>query len=210
MSSRTWLAIVVFVFMAVLTVVSLVCCGMAMSRSFAYEADIRNNEQRLNDIQQAVEQKQSQNKAQAQRYLDDQKQYQAHLDKIATHLQEQTQRRSDLEKNLPDLQAEFITLTNQINTLKEQKQNLEQELQQVEAAKRELSELSTKITTAKNVEKSLTQSIDTLNKQLVKISGQKDDMGRILHQKLFHQPAEMIIPVLVIFVNALLLQIHLL
>lgn len=63
MSSRTWLAVVVFVFMAVLTIVSLVCCGMAMSRSFAYEADIRNNEQRLTDLQQAIVQTQSQSKA---------------------------------------------------------------------------------------------------------------------------------------------------
>lgn len=141
MSSRTWLAVVVFVFMAVLTIVSLVCCGMAMSRSFAYEADIRNNEQRLNDIQQAVEQKQSQNEAQSQRYLDDQRKYQTHLTKMVLQMQEQSQLRANLEKDLPQRQGEYEALIEQIKKLTQEKQNLETFVLNNAVAKNEIEAL---------------------------------------------------------------------
>ena len=168
-------AIALFVGMAILTVISLICCGTALSRNFAYEADIRNNERRLNDLRQAVEQTRTQTAAQSQRYLDEQKRFQTHLADMTSQLQEQTHLREALNQELPPLAGKVKALKEQVATLEQRKNDLDTTLQQAEAAKRELSELSLKITTAKNVEKSLEQSIAALNARLVEASAKQKE-----------------------------------
>lgn len=168
-------AIALFVGMAILTVISLICCGTALSRNFAYEADIRNNERRLNDLRQAVEQTRTQTAAQSQRYLDEQKRFQTHLADMTSQLQEQTHLREALNQELPPLAGKVKALKEQVATLEQRKNDLDTTLQQAEAAKRELSELSLKITTAKNVEKSLEQSITALNARLAEASAKQKE-----------------------------------
>ena len=168
-------AIALFVGMAILTVISLICCGTALSRNFAYEADIRNNERRLNDLRQAVEQTRTQTAAQSQRYLDEQKRFQTHLADMTSQLQEQTHLRETLDQELPPLAGKVDALKEEVATLEQRKNDLDTTLQQAEAAKRELSELSLKITTAKNVEKSLEQSIAALNARLAEASAKQKE-----------------------------------
>lgn len=83
-------AAVIFASALALTAICFICCGIAISRSMTYEADLRNSSASLALMRDAIRSAKMQSEALTASYLSDQKRFQEHLDGLTDQMRDKT------------------------------------------------------------------------------------------------------------------------